>query len=289
MKKRRKRSFTMTSDAKVGLLLGLVFIFIIAFLINGLPRFRSENNSELTTRMFNSQYDDFGLGGKERKTIEENNLLTGYGSEPSKGSDKSESRYEIPITKEIQAGKKILEEMETTVAGDLPALTDNEAPAASVKQKVLPKAYEVAAGENLSAIAKRFYGEEEGNRWVNVMRIFNANRTILTSADEVYEGQTIMIPPLPTMAQGAGKAKGILPAAMFNKVKSIGRTHLWTGRVKAKQGGQYVVRDGDSLWRIAAERLGDGSRYMEIANLNADVLEDENTLLVGMRLKLPGQ
>ena len=31
----------MTSDAKIGLLLGLVFIFIIAFVINGLPRFKS--------------------------------------------------------------------------------------------------------------------------------------------------------------------------------------------------------------------------------------------------------
>lgn len=27
----------MTSDAKIGLLLGLVFIFVIAFIINGLP------------------------------------------------------------------------------------------------------------------------------------------------------------------------------------------------------------------------------------------------------------
>jgi len=49
------------------------------------------------------------------------------------------------------------------------------------------------------------------------------------------------------------------------------------------------VREGDSLWRIAAERLGNGSRYNEIAKLNADVLDDEDTLAVGMRLRLPGQ
>ena len=94
----------MTSDAKVGLLLGLVFIFIIAFLINGLPRFRSENNSELTTTMFNSQYDDFGLGGKERKAIEENDLLTGYGAEPGKGSDEPEIRVAIPIKNNTLVG-----------------------------------------------------------------------------------------------------------------------------------------------------------------------------------------
>ncbi|NQT01661.1 MAG: hypothetical protein HQ580_06545, partial [Planctomycetes bacterium] len=56
----------MTSDAKVGLLLGLFFIFVIAFIINGLPRFRSEsNNNELTT-MANSPNDSY-IGSNERK------------------------------------------------------------------------------------------------------------------------------------------------------------------------------------------------------------------------------
>ena len=58
----------MTSDAKIGLLLGLVFIFIIAFVINGLPRFRNTTNgSELTTNMVSSQNDPLGIGEKERE------------------------------------------------------------------------------------------------------------------------------------------------------------------------------------------------------------------------------
>ena len=40
----------MTSDAKVGLLLGLVFIVIIAFLINGLPNLLAESeDGRMTT------------------------------------------------------------------------------------------------------------------------------------------------------------------------------------------------------------------------------------------------
>ena len=39
----------MTTDAKIGLLLGLVFIVIIAFVINGLPSFhRSPSSNDLT-------------------------------------------------------------------------------------------------------------------------------------------------------------------------------------------------------------------------------------------------
>ena len=59
----------MTSDAKVGLLLGLFFIFVIAFIINGLPRFRSDtNNNELTT-MANSPNDSY-IGSNERRARE---------------------------------------------------------------------------------------------------------------------------------------------------------------------------------------------------------------------------
>ena len=49
------------------------------------------------------------------------------------------------------------------------------------------------------------------------------------------------------------------------------------------------MREGDSLWQIAAEQLGNGSRYTELAELNADILDDEDTVLVGMRLKLPAR
>ncbi|MHC4753392.1 MAG: LysM peptidoglycan-binding domain-containing protein [Planctomycetota bacterium] len=62
--------------------------------------------------------------------------------------------------------------------------------------------------------------------------------------------------------------------------------HLEDDR-KAKQSGKYVVQEGDSLWRIASEQLGDGGRYKEISKLNADVLEDEDYLSVGMYLTMP--
>ncbi|MGA2094604.1 MAG: hypothetical protein ABSH16_14575 [Sedimentisphaerales bacterium] len=39
----------MTSDAKIGLLLGLVFIFVIAFIINGLPGFHHKDDGNKLT------------------------------------------------------------------------------------------------------------------------------------------------------------------------------------------------------------------------------------------------
>jgi hypothetical protein len=63
----------MTSDAKVGVLLGLVFIFIVAFLINGLGDLKSDkDNNELTEKMVQSYIiRSPGLGDSERKVSQE--------------------------------------------------------------------------------------------------------------------------------------------------------------------------------------------------------------------------
>ena len=47
----------------------------------------------------------------------------------------------------------------------------------------------------------------------------------------------------------------------------------------------YVVAEGDSLWGIAAEKLGDGARHTEISKLNN--LSDEDFIKAGMKLKIP--
>ena len=58
----------MTSDAKIGLLLGLVFIFVIAFIINGLPGLHQKDDSnKLTTNMVGLESNPSGIGANERK------------------------------------------------------------------------------------------------------------------------------------------------------------------------------------------------------------------------------
>jgi nucleoid-associated protein YgaU len=51
----------------------------------------------------------------------------------------------------------------------------------------------------------------------------------------------------------------------------------------------YTVKDGDSLWEIAANQLGDGNRYKEILKLNPDVSADGRNLAIGTKLKIPAR
>ncbi len=268
----------MTSDAKIGLLLGLVFIFIIAFIINGLPRFRSNtNNNELTTNMVNSQNDSIGIAAKERKAQEAFNRTERNNKEPADevqppSDNQGKIRYQVQLSKD----DPVVEAADDKVRIKKPSPVKPD----------LPKIYVVSKGDNLAVIAQKFYGPEKGNKKINVARIFEANRKLLKSPDEVYEGQKLIIPLL------KDKAESVFPKSLFEKVKSISRKLTSSDTPKtpsAKRNRQYVVREGDSLWQIAAAQLGDGTRYEEISELNADILEDEDDIPVGLRLRMPAR
>ena len=111
---------------------------------------------------------------------------------------------------------------------------------------------------------------------------------VLKTPDEIQVGQQLIIPSLSLSRAEKEKDKGGLASAIFEKVRSIGREHLSPDKPRRPVVSKlYKVREGDSLWRIAAEQLGNGSRYTEVVKLNADVLSDEDSLMVGMSLKIP--
>lgn len=49
----------------------------------------------------------------------------------------------------------------------------------------------------------------------------------------------------------------------------------------------YEVKKGDTLWKIAKEKYGDGSLYPEIFKANQDTLSDPDKIKVGQKLRIP--
>lgn len=70
---------------------------------------------------------------------------------------------------------------------DMPDFSNVESGSSSTA----PKIYEVVAGDSLSKIAKREYGNP--NEW---KRIYEANQDKLKDPDKIYPGQKLTIPPL---------------------------------------------------------------------------------------------
>ena len=54
-------------------------------------------------------------------------------------------------------------------------------------------------------------------------------------------------------------------------------------------GSTYVVMPGDSLWKIAAELLGDGKAWTKIYDANKDIIKDPSIILIGIVLTIPAK
>jgi nucleoid-associated protein YgaU len=282
----------MASDAKIGLLLGLVFIFIIALIINGLPSFHeSGNNNELTTKMVHSQNNPPAIAAKERREVI--NLRETAERKPAQAELPSAANQDIQPAEVVPESDSVAKEtaaVEAIAAAAQAVAAKDEGQETESNEAVLSKIYVVSEGDSLASIARKFYGPQQGSKKVNVTRIFDANRKLLKSPDEIQIGQKLVIPPLlVAAAPNKGKVASVLSETEFTKVDSIGKRHLEANGRQAEQNSGYVVREGDSLWQIATEQLGNGSRYSEIAELNAGVLDSEDNLSVGMHLKMPAR
>ena len=321
----------MTSDAKIGLLLGLVFIFVIAFVINGLPGLHHKDDSnKLTTNMVGLQNSPSGIGANERRVALDQQAS-------SSGTAPTDARFTMPLSEGASvagdtATANPAAQVEQPTAPQAPVAVSNPiaetqthaaqvapaapaSPATSRPAQAAPavekqpmkkqepvktteqKTYVVESGDSLSSIAKKVYGEEEGNKLKNINALFEANHNTLSSPDLLIVGQKLTIPAIVPANTSSPATSAVLSGPAFTKVDSVGQRHqpaaadkpapLVKSNQPSKSAGLYVVKEGDSLWQIAAAQLGDGNRYKEIVKLNSSLMASEDDLQIGMQLKMP--
>lgn len=384
----------MTSDAKIGLLLGLVFIFVIAFIINGMPNLAPQQatHADVPVVVGFPDQQNLGITGSARAEADRNwNASTGQpesapavqtsteqtsaeqpatavaqtpspepqvaggqdvryetplpGAETGSPRNDSPNRIENPMARienllnrfvanqqnqtppaesmdvpaapeqtataerpqtvqtplpraDVRSAETVARTPEQTKPSAAIAATPAVKPVAAAKP-IVGKIYTVGEGESLSTVAKNVYGPEEGNRYVNINRIYETNKDVLKSVHEVVAGQKLIIPPLPKPTVNPNKPSDVLSKELFEKVEMIGKKPASqpsaqtqtqaapTAAAVAGEGRWYTVQDGDNLWKIASAQLGAGARYDEIAKLNTGLLQDGQKLKVGMKIRLP--
>ncbi len=204
----------MASEAKIGLLLGLVIIFVVAFVINGLPHFGSANSSDDLKNVM----DDNPPGirpGMPREVLGSGRTPDPVPAE-TQGDPEDNERFRDSLPVAVSPS-----EVANQVESDAPE-SNSEIMQFEPARLAWPKVHTVRKGDNLGDIAKLYYGSREGNRKANVLRIFKSNRSVLKSPDKIFPGQKLIIPSL--WASGASRRtiEQILPDSLFERVESIG-------------------------------------------------------------------
>lgn len=133
-------------------------------------------------------------------------------------------------------------------------------------------------GDNVSKLALKYMG---ANTRANRDAIIKANPSMTPDGHLVFAGRTYTIPqPASTPVTAAPTPAPIKPNPVVIAPKAT---------PAAETGNVYVVKENDTLWKIASSQLGGGARWEEIKKLNADVLKGGEQVRIGMRLKLPNK
>lgn len=145
-------------------------------------------------------------------------------------------------------------------------------PAATASNSGNVRQHKAEPGDTVSKMAGRFMG---ANTKANREAIIRANPSLQADPDRVVAGRTYVIPASPTQ-----NAQATPPAG---PTQTVSTTTPRAGETT------YTAKEGDSLWRIAEEQLGDGRLYAVIKELNKDVLKGGETVKPGMVLRLPAR
>jgi nucleoid-associated protein YgaU len=145
--------------------------------------------------------------------------------------------------------------------------------------------YVVQKGQTLTDIAIDVFNDKS-NAISNAKKIYELNKDILPSMDKIKVGQKLRIP------SGASAAE-TQPGKHVSKLRQFAdsmpdKVQFMSSKYVPEPKGQlYVVKKGDSLWTIAKQSLGNGSRYKEIVEMNKEVLGKNSKLSPGMAIVIP--
>jgi hypothetical protein len=173
--------------------------------------------------------------------------------------------------------------------------------------------YIAQAGDSLSRMASKLMGS---NSKANREAIIKANPSLQKNPEIVVEGRKYTIPaaapaaptasgssPTPSPVVANGQPSGgnpllsipdTVPVTLHGQsAKPLPVTQvvdrLPTSTPREDGGTWYVVKDKDSLWKIATEQVGDAKAVAEIQKMNEDVLKGGETVQPNMRLRLPAK
>ena len=134
-------------------------------------------------------------------------------------------------------------------------------------------------------IGKKLFNKEEDASEAVTNHIAEDNPGVENVAVTVENG-VASISGVAATAEAVEKA--VLMAGNIEGIKTVNidELELLTGKL-AGEDEFYVIQKGDSLWKIAEQKYGNGAKYTAIVAVNKEVIKDENKIFPGQKIRLP--
>ena len=145
------------------------------------------------------------------------------------------------------------------------------------------KKYTVVSGDNLYRIARKHYGASSRKL---VRTIFEANRTVLSSEDEVQIGDELFLPDVDGERSSSSAARASSAKPRRDKGDDSSAKPVRRRRGSSPFRWYQVERD-DRYTTIAAVQLGDSRRWKELFEFNRDIFPDPDRIRAGVRIRIP--
>lgn len=231
--------------------------------------FEPNNGEPVITREVNWSKDGVALTAPDPVPTKEGHSLDGWyydnnGTETKWNFDTDKARYTMTLkakwtknTTPIIPGNdtnNIVEQYKTDDSGS-GEQTDLDVPAPVVKNTTSYLTYTVQAGDTLWAIARKYN--------CSITEIVAANSDRIKNPNRIHAGWQLKIP------KSGAPVSGSTPDAVLPE---------------NKKSGIYIVRQGDTLWKIAREY---GCSVSEIISLNRELIRDPALIYSGWELKVP--
>jgi len=155
------------------------------------------------------------------------------------------------------------------------------------------KFYTWQSGDSFRSVAAKFYGDAA---MFTVLRRSNEGR------ENVQPGEKILVPvfdldaphggdaPVTTLAAAPAAAQPAAQGSAPSKSAQVANPLAPKTAAAPSSGPRvHVVKDGESLWKIAKLELGDGGRWNEIFEANRDMLSKPEAVHAGMKLRVPAK
>lgn len=231
--------------------------------------FEPNNGEPVITREVNWSKDGVALTAPDPVPTKEGHSLDGWyydnnGTETKWNFDTDKARYTMTLkatwtknTTPIIPGNdtnNIVEQYKTDDNGS-GEQTDLDVPAPVVKNTTSYMTYTVQAGDTLWKIARKYS--------CSVAEIVAANSDRIKNPNRIHAGWQLKIP------QSGAPITGSTPDAVLPE---------------NKKSGIYIVRQGDTLWKIARKY---NCSVAEIISLNRELIRDPALIYSGWELKVP--